>query len=117
MLRIRLNILKLRANALDSLLKNYDMYETMLQQYEDGTGSMAREAEKTANSWAGSINRLSNSWTDFINNFVETDGVKGVVNFLNNIVILLDKITGYFGSGSLIVGGLGTIFTNKLGLD
>jgi TP901 family phage tail tape measure protein len=42
---------KLRSNALNTLLMNYDMYSQMLEQYAQGTGSMAAEAEKTANSW------------------------------------------------------------------
>lgn len=42
---------KLRSNALNALLENYDMYSQMLEQYAQGAGSMAAEAEKTANSW------------------------------------------------------------------
>ena len=43
---------KLRSTQLDALLTHWkDMYEPMLQQYKDGTGSMDKEAEKTANSW------------------------------------------------------------------
>lgn len=42
---------KLRANALNALLENYDMYSKMLEEYSQGTGSMAQEAEKTAKSW------------------------------------------------------------------
>lgn len=43
---------KLRSTQLDALLTHWkDMYEPMLQQYKDGTGSMAQEAEKTAKSW------------------------------------------------------------------
>lgn len=42
---------KLRSTQLDALLRNWSTYETMLQQYADGTGSMQREADKTAKSW------------------------------------------------------------------
>ena len=42
---------KLRSTQLDALLRQWDTYESMLQQYKDGTGSMAQEAEKTAKSW------------------------------------------------------------------
>ena len=35
---------KLRSTQLDALLRQWDMYEEMLQQYEAGSGSMAREA-------------------------------------------------------------------------
>ena len=46
----------------DALLRQWDTYETMLQQYATGTGSMAAEAEKTADSWEGSLNRIGNTW-------------------------------------------------------
>lgn len=108
---------ELNANAFNAILENYDAYETMLGQYADGMGSIDREAEKTANSWEGSLNRLSNTWTDFINNFVETDSVKSIINSLNSVVSLLDKMTEKFGSNSLIIGGLGTSLMNILGLD
>ena len=35
---------KLRSTQLDALLRQWSMYEEMLQQYETGSGSMAREA-------------------------------------------------------------------------
>ena len=35
---------KLRSTQLDALLRQWSMYEGMLQQYEEGSGSMAREA-------------------------------------------------------------------------
>ena len=48
------------ADALNALLDNYGMYEKMLQEYADGTGSIAAEAEKMADSWEGSqIGRAS----------------------------------------------------------
>lgn len=66
---------KLRATQLDALLRQWDTYESMLQQYADGSGSMAVEAEKTANSWEGSMNRLSNTWTDTIENIANSDAI------------------------------------------
>ena len=36
---------KYRANALNAILENWSTYENMLQQYADGDGSMAEEAD------------------------------------------------------------------------
>ena len=36
---------KYRANALNAILENWSTYENMLQQYADGVGSMAEEAD------------------------------------------------------------------------
>lgn len=98
MLRICLNILKLRATQLDALLRQWDTYEKMLQEYSQGTGSMAQEAEKTANSWEGSINRLSNSWTSFIQQFVNSDTVIGTLQTLSTTLEALSAVATPIGT-------------------
>ena len=42
---------KYHANALSSLLGNWELYEKMLQDFASGEGSAMREAQKTADSW------------------------------------------------------------------
>lgn len=96
---------KLRANALDAILKNYDMYSKMLNEYAQGTGSMAVEAEKTAKSWEGSMNRLGNTFTKVVNNIVKSDAVIAASNGLNGFLSIIDKITSKLGSlGTLGLG-------------
>lgn len=89
---------KLRATQLDALLRQWDTYEKMLQEFEDGSGSMAQEAEKTANSWDGSINRLSNSWTKFVQNFIKSDTVIGGIQTLNASLNVLGTVLSPIGS-------------------
>lgn len=84
---------KLRSTQLDALLRQWNMYEKMLQEYSDGGGSMAREAEKTANSWEGSLNRLSNTWTSTVDNFANSDGIIIGINTLNGLLSVVDKLT------------------------
>lgn len=96
---------KLRSTQLDALLRQWSMYEEMLQQYESGSGSMAREAEKTANSLEGSLNRLSNTWTDTVENIANSDTLKDIVNGLNSILTGLNDITAFLGGkGSILLG-------------
>ena len=105
---------KLRANALNALLENYSMYEKMLKEYADGTGSMAAEAEKTANSWEGSLNRLSNTWTDTVENIANSDAIIAIINSLNGLLSVVNNVTDELGSlGTIGVGaGLYGIFKN-----
>lgn len=96
---------KLRANALDAILKNYDMYSKMLDEYAQGTGSMAVEAEKTAKSWEGSMNRLGNTWKDTVENIVNSDGIIATINVLNGLLSVVNNITDKLGSlGTIGVG-------------
>ena len=105
MLRTYLNILKLRSTQLDALLRNWSTYETMLQQYADGTGSMQREADKTAKSWEGSLNRLKNTWTDTIENIANSDGVISIINGFEKIISGANKLTDTLGTlGSIGLG-------------
>lgn len=83
------------------------MYSKMLEEYSQGTGSMAQEAEKTAKSWEGSMNRLSNTWTKVVGNIANSDAIIGAVNGLNSLLSVIDKITGSLGSLGTIGLGAG----------
>ena len=109
---------KLRSTQLDALLRQWSMYEEMLQQYEAGSNSMAREAEKTANSWEGSLNKLSNTWTDFVNGLVTSDTAKGVIDFLTTIIKNIDKLRDSIGTIPTLLGSIATVgaFKNVGGL-
>ena len=85
------------------------MYSKMLEEYSQGTGSMAQEAEKTAKSWEGSMNRLSNTWTKVVGNIANSDAIIGAVNGLNSLLSVIDKITGSLGSLGTIGLGAGLL--------
>jgi len=110
---------KLRATQLDALLRQWDTYETMLKQYEDGTGSMAVEAEKTSKSWEGSLNRLSNTWADTVKNIADSDAIIAAINSLNALLSVINKLTesigpiGTIGLGVGLFKGLKTVGRNK----
>lgn len=101
----------------DALLSQWDTYEKMLSQYKNGTDSMAAEAEKMANSWEGSINRLTNSWTQFISSLTDQDNIVGAANGLSGLVSILTTITDKVGAIPTLMGGLGSYFLGKNGLD
>lgn len=106
---------KLRATQLDALLRQWSMYEKMLDEYEAGTGSMAVEAEKTAQSWEGSLNRLSNTFADTVGNIVQSDAMIMAINTLNEFLGLINSTTDALGSlGS--VGMIGSAIAGAKGL-
>ena len=95
------------ASQLDALLSGWDTYESMLAQYENGAGSMAREAELAADSWEGSLNRLSNTWTATLGNIADSDAVAAAVNGLNSLLSVVERITDVLGSMGTIGLGAG----------
>jgi hypothetical protein len=98
---------KLRATQLDALLRQWSMYEEMLEQYESGNGSMQREAEKTANSWEGVSKKAANTWQDTVGNIANSDFIIGALNSLNELLELLNKLTDSLGSLGTISLGAG----------
>ena len=105
---------KLRATQLDALLRQWSIYEAMLQQYADGAGSMAVEAEKTANSWEGSMNRLSNTWSATVDNIADSDAIITIINVLNTLLSAVNSLTEAFGTlGTIGIGaGLSAFVKN-----
>lgn len=97
---------KYRGNQLNALLENWSLYEKMLKDYAEGSGSAMEEAMKSANNWEGSMNRLSNTFTKVVNNIVKSDAVIAGTNGLNSLLSIIDKVTSKIGSlGTIGIGG------------
>lgn len=109
---------KRQANVLAAILGGIGNgeYDKMLQDYSQGMGSAAREAEKSANNWEGSINKLSNSWTKFISNFANTSLITSGVNSINLLVNALDGLVNTLTPLGTIGAGVG-IFSFIKNLD
>lgn len=83
------------------------MYSKMLAEYEQGTGSMAREAEKSANNWEGSLNRVKNTWYDTVENVANSDAIITALNSFNGLLQVINKTTDALGSSGTIGLGAG----------
>ena len=100
---------KWQANKLSAFLSGWSDYEKMLQDYAEGTGSAAIEAEKSANNWEGSVNKLSNAFTGLVQNFANSDEIISVTNLLTDLVSTIDDVTGAVGPLASILGGFGIV--------
>lgn len=109
---------KYHAAKLGALLQNMEMFDKMLVDYSDGTGSALEESNKSAENLTGTLNKLSNSRTEFVNNIINSDGLKAGVNLLNKLVEGATSLTSKFGSlGTIGLGaGLFTGLKNSGGL-
>jgi len=82
-----------QSEALDALLSNYGLYEEMLQEYADGTGTLSTHAAEAADTWEGSLNRLTATWNETVGNLVDSDAVAAAVNGLSSLLSVIDSIT------------------------
>ena len=90
---------KYRSNQFVALMENWDLYEKMLQDQTNATGSAMAEVEVFASSLEGRLNKLNNTWADFFNRTVDANILKGLVSGgtetldflgdLDNVVLLL----------------------------
>lgn len=100
---------KYQANKLAGLLQNMELFDKMLVDYSEGSGSALEEANKSANNLMGSLNKLQNSWNELVNSLVNSKGLKSGVNFLNGLVQGVTELTsalGTLGTISLVGGGI-----------
>lgn len=93
---------KYHANQLSALLSGWDDYKKMLDDYADGQGSAAEEAEKSANNWEGSVNKLNNSFTKLVGTFANSDIIIGGANALRGLFDVLNSFTGFSPAGPIL---------------
>ena len=98
---------KYHAAKLGALLQNMEMFDKMLVDYSEGTGSALEESNKSAENLTGTLNKLSNSWTEFVNNIINSDGLKAGANLINKLVEGATSLTSTLGSLGTIGLGAG----------
>ena len=105
---------KRQANVLAAILGGISSgdFDKMLQDYSDGMGSAAIEAEKSANNWSGSANKLSNAWTKLVSNFANTDVIIDATDSLTGIVKGMDSLIEV-SPGLAVAGAAGIAYFVK----
>ena len=100
---------KLRTSQLLALIENWDMYQSMLQDYGDAVGSADEEIANAMDSWTRKTKILRNEWTQFIQGMVSTDAIKVGLDGLIGVVELLDTDFGRLvvTAGALSIGLVG----------
>lgn len=81
---------KRQSNVLAAVLGQFGMVEKQLQEALNSSGSAIKENEIYMQSWEAKIKQLGATITGFWNNFVNTDAIKGFIDFLRNAISALD---------------------------
>ena len=105
---------KLRSAQLLALIQNWDMYESMLEDFGNAAGSADKEVENALDSWTRKTNILKNTWTELVNETVSTDWIKGLIDDVTTLIASFDDL----GDMALNVGGIiGGLKLAKSGLN
>lgn len=104
---------KRNANALSSLIENYQEIEKVIDTVSRASGSAESENQKYLSSINGRLTELDSSFQVLSQDVLSSDLIKGSVFFLTSIVKLLDQIVNL--TGALPLGlGIGA-FVTQLG--
>lgn len=105
---------KLRTSQLLAIIENWDMYESMLSDYQKAAGTADKEIEHILGSWESKANILKNTWTEFVSHMVETDAIKGAIDGVTGAIRFLDSDLGQAaikaGAFALAFKGVAGIF-------
>ena len=96
---------KLRTSQLLALINNWDMYESMLADYNNAYGSAEKEIENAMDSWTRKSEVLKNTWTQFVKTGLNSEAFKGFLDILTGIVQRLGTLPGLITRLGLIIGG------------
>ena len=103
-----------QANIGASILENFDVAEQAMKSAEESAGSALKEQSNYEKGVQYSLDRLSASWQEFSNHFLDSSFVKGIVDFGNTTINVIDDITSALGSlGTIgLIGGAGLSLKN-----
>lgn len=98
---------KRQGNIVSALMNNFEMARESTQIAVESTGSALREQENYEKGIQYSLDRLSASWQEFSNHFLDSSFIKGIVDFGNTTINVIDDVTSALGSlGTIsVIGG------------
>lgn len=97
---------KRQGNALSAALNNISMIEEAYQTAENSAGSALEEQEKYEQGIEYSLDRLEAVFQTFANHILNSNFLKGIIDFGSGTIEVIDKVTSKLGSLETI--GLGT---------
>ena len=89
-------------------MENYDTAIKYANIATDSTGNAAKKYEAYMDGIEARMNRLTATFEEFAQTILNSDAIKGVIDFLTNILNLLQQITAWFGNAGL--GALTPLF-------
>lgn len=98
-----------QANVGASLLENFNLAEKALKEAENSAGSALEEQNKWIDSIEGKLAKLNATLESLSQNVLNSEVFKFVIDSLNTILTLIDKVVGSVNGFSLVLGGAGAM--------
>lgn len=104
---------KNRANIAAGILQSPELLKQVYEEVKESSGSAQKELNSYLDSISGKLTTLKNTWQELWFNFIDSSTVKGVVDVLNNLAKILEKLTTFakpMGTISALIGGMVSVF-------
>ena len=99
---------KRQGNIISALMNNFETARRATETAVNSTGSALREQEEYEKGIEYSLKRLEAMFQTFANHILDSNFVKGIVDFGSNTIEVIDKITSKLGSlGTIGLAGGG----------
>ena len=95
---------KQQSNALAAALQNVDIIKAAYETAENSEGSAQKELDAYLQSIEGRIQKLTNQVQEFWHTAIDTDIVKGVIDFLTDAVGLATDLVDVLGGLPFLMG-------------
>lgn len=99
---------KHQAAKLAALLQNMELFDKMLVDYSEGSGSALEEAMKSANNLSGKLNQLQNSWDSLVNSIVNKNSVLNGLTFGDKLIQGVESFIDTFGEIPVLLTTINT---------
>lgn len=96
-----------QANIGSSILENFNVAEEAMKSAEEAAGSALKEQEAYEKGIQYSLDRLEASFQTFANHILKSNFLKGIIDFGNGTIEVINKVTSKLGSLGTIGLGAG----------
>ena len=103
---------KLRTNQLMVLIKNWDMYQSMLGTFANASGSIAKEIGNSMDSITVKTEQLKAAWTAMVSDTMSTEFIKG---FLDGLIDCVNAAGNLQTVLAMVLGLVMTLKSQRLG--
>lgn len=104
---------KRQGNIVSALMSNFETARRATETAINSTGSALKEQEEYEKGIEFSLKRLEASFQEFANHILDSSFIKGIVDFGNGAINVIDKVTSKLGSLGTIGLGAGIFSSIK----
>lgn len=90
-----------------AMMSDYGRTQELVGEAQNSAGASQKQYEKNLDSLESKLTKLENAWNEFATGIMNSDLVKGAVDFLTGVLNTLNKVTSGFGKMTGMISKIG----------